>query len=240
VKFVRNLSKLYPFSDLHTNMLISKRTVHELALNGDVLSVKEMVMSKPVCIKTKDDSGRLPLHWAVSKGHTELSAWLLDQTKEADVPDESGWTPLIIAASAGHQELAALLLDNGADINRTTDQGRTALLYAASKGRSELVSLLINKGADVNKADQLGATPLHRAAGPGHSDVVRLLLAADNTIVDCQDRYGNTALHTACEEERTEVAKLLISHGASREIQNREEKSPLEMCSPQFARGLKS
>jgi ankyrin repeat protein len=39
-----------------------------------------------------------------------------------------------------------------------------------------------------------------------------------------QDRYGNTALHTACEEELQEVAKLLISHGASREIQNREKK----------------
>ena len=79
-----------------------------------------------------------------------------------------------------------------------------------------------------------------RAAGPGHGEVVRILLAADNTIVDSQDRYGNTALHTACEEERQEVAKLLISHGANREIQNREEKTPLEMCSPQFARGLKS
>ena len=70
--------------------------------------------------------------------------------------------------------------------------------------------------------------------------MVRVLLAADNTIVDSQDRYGNTALHTACEEERQEVAKLLISHGANRDIQNREEKTPLEMCSPQFARGLKS
>jgi 26S proteasome non-ATPase regulatory subunit 10 len=39
-----------------------------------------------------------------------------------------------------------------------------------------------------------------------------------------QDSYGNTALHAACEEERQEVAKLLISHGASREIQNREKK----------------
>ena len=64
--------------------------------------------------------------------------------------------------------------------------------------------------------------------------MVRVILAADNTIVDGQDRYGNTALHTACEEERQEVTKLFISHGASREIQNREEKSP------QFVSGRKS
>ena len=63
---------------------------------------------------------------------------------------------------------------------------------------------------------------------------MRLLLAADKTIVDCQvgfanirnigsivawqDKYGNTALHYACEEERNEVARLLISHGANREV----------------------
>ena len=33
-----------------------------------------------------------------------------------------------------------------------------------------------------------------------------------------QDKYGNTALHYACEEERNEVARLLISHGANREV----------------------
>lgn len=56
----------------------------------------------------------------------------------------------------------------------------------------------------------------------------------------CCARYGNTALHTAAEEERLEVCQLLISHGASRELLNREEKSPLQLCSPQFARSLKS
>ena len=75
-----------------------------------------------------------------------------------------------------------------------------------------------------------------------------------------QDKYGNTALHYACEEERNEVARLLISHGANREVScyflsdgfarglffitpqvaNREEKTPLEMCSPGFARALKN
>ena len=81
---------------------------------------------------------------------------------------------------------------------------------------------------------------MFRAAGPGHCGVVRLLLAEDSLVVDWPDRYGNTALHVACEEERQEVAQLLISHGASREIANREEKSPLELCSPQFARSLKT
>ena len=70
--------------------------------------------------------------------------------------------------------------------------------------------------------------------------MVRLLLGVERLVVDVQDRYGNTALHTACEEERPEVCQLLISHGASRDLANREEKTPLQLCSPQFARSLKS
>ena len=81
---------------------------------------------------------------------------------------------------------------------------------------------------------------IFRAAGPGHVGVVRLLLAVDRLVVDIPDRYGNTALHTACEEERPEICQLLISHGANRDLANKEEKTPLQLCSPQFARSLKS
>ena len=56
----------------------------------------------------------------------------------------------------------------------------------------------------------MGATPLHRAAGPGNLAAVTALLAADAALVDVKDKYGNTALHYACEEERTEVARLLL------------------------------
>ena len=41
---------------------------------------------------------------------------------------------------------------------------------------------------------------------------------SDLATVIHQDKYGNTALHYACEEERNEVARLLISHGANREV----------------------
>ena len=113
-------------------------------------------------------------------------------------------------------------------------------MFAAGKGRENIVSFLLSCGADSNIADKLGATPLHRAAGPGHCGVVRQLLGVDSLVVDSQDRYGNTPLHTACEEERPEVCQLLISHGANRDIANGEEKTPLQLCSPQFARSLKS
>ena len=41
--------------------------------------------------------------------------------------------------------------------------------------------------------------------------VVRVFLKAENAIMVCMDKYGNTALHIACEE--------LIIHGAIREAE---------------------
>ena len=88
------------------------RTVQECALEGDAAGLQLLVRAKPALLRQRDDSGREALHWAVSRGHAELAAGLLDQAGRAavDSPDDDGWTPLIIAASAGHSELVALLL----------------------------------------------------------------------------------------------------------------------------------
>jgi len=215
------------------------KTVHEMALDGEMQAVVGEIRQKPELVNKVDDSGRLPLHWACSKGHLELVKWLLDQSKTPNAKDDSDWTPLIISASAGHTDIVKVLLEHGADVHAVTNQGRGALLYAASKNRLEIVNTLLAQGADINKQDVLGQTPLHRSAGPGHDEVVKLIINSQDSIVDVQDRYGNTALHYACEEERLITAKLLITAGANLEIENKEEKTPLMKCTPGFARSLK-
>ena len=46
-----------------------------------VAGVEAAVEAKPEVVTSCDDSGRLPLHWAVSRGHIDLSSWLLDRSK---------------------------------------------------------------------------------------------------------------------------------------------------------------
>ena len=83
----------------------TKRTVQEMALEGDQSAIADLLDTKPELVKRKDESGRIPLHWAVSRGHTDLAAWLLDKNRDVEAEDEAGWTPLIIASSAGHETI---------------------------------------------------------------------------------------------------------------------------------------
>ena len=56
---------------------------------------------------------------------------------------------------------------------------------------------------------------------------------------DATDMYGNTPLHLACEEDRQDVAKLLITKGADVSVTNKEKKTPLDLASLGLIRQLK-
>ncbi|XP_068761690.1 26S proteasome non-ATPase regulatory subunit 10-like isoform X2 [Montipora capricornis] len=152
--------------------------------------------------------------------------------------DESQWTPLMIASSAGRDAIVSMLIGYGADVNSINEGGQTPLHYAASRNRYEIAEYLLQNGAAVNAQDKTSAsTPLHRAASRGHSKMVKLLLK-HSANCDIQDIEGNTALHMACQEERAEVAVILVGNGANLQVLNKEKLSPLEFANKGLARQL--
>ena len=44
-----------------------KRTIHDCALDGDIAALDNLLREKPTLLRSKDDSGREALHWAVSR-----------------------------------------------------------------------------------------------------------------------------------------------------------------------------
>lgn len=106
---------------------------------------------------------------------------------------------------------------------------QVSLHYACSKNHFKIAELLISNGALVNIRDKYGHTPLHRAASLGHEKIVHLLLYQLNIEIDVQDNEGNTPLHLACEDGNNSVAIVLVTKGANIKIQNKQEKTPLEL-----------
>ena len=99
----------------------------------------------------------------------------------------------------------------GADINAQTEETQeTALTLACCGGFLEVADFLIKAGADI----ELGcSTPLMEAAQEGHLDLVKYLLK-QNANVHAQTGTGDTALTYACENGHTDVADVLLQHGA--------------------------
>lgn len=213
--------------------------INQLAYDGKIDRLQQELMNDPSKAMAKYQDERQPLHWACSGGHDVVVDYLLNVCNvPVDDADDSGWTPLIIASSAGHENIVKTLLQCDADPNKTTSTGQTALHYAASRNRFKIAEMLLSCNCDIDVADSTTlATPLHRAASKGNLKIVRLL-TENKCKLDKVDIEGNTALHLACEEERTEVAELLSQCGASLTLLNKEKKSPIDVAPPYLKRRL--
>ncbi|HUT28146.1 MAG TPA: ankyrin repeat domain-containing protein [Sedimentisphaerales bacterium] len=132
-----------------------------------------------------------------------------------EVPAYEGFTPLHMAVFTGNMEAARRLLAGGADVNPRFNSGATPMELAAAAGRLDMVKLLFEHGAGFTNLE--GHCALAAAVDGGNLEVVRFML--DNG-VDVNGFYkdGETALHHAAEQAKTEFVKLLLEYGADVEI----------------------
>jgi ankyrin repeat protein len=101
-------------------------------------------------------------------------------------------------------------------LERRNSLGETLLHWLAIEGRVGPVRQLLAHGADPNTKDKHGNAVLANTAMVGHTEVALALLdaGADPNAAS----YDNPALLLAVEEERPELVKTLLEHGASTEV----------------------
>ena len=95
--------------------------------------------------------------------------------------------------------------------------GYSKLHEAAINGHTNLLKSLLSDGSnsiDVNgKTIDGGCTPLHLAVSADHADCVKELLKHPKTDVHVIDTFGRTPVQIAEHSCKSDVAKLLRSHG---------------------------
>uniref|UniRef100_A0A2K5EYU1 Uncharacterized protein n=1 Tax=Aotus nancymaae TaxID=37293 RepID=A0A2K5EYU1_AOTNA len=131
-----------------------------------------------------------------------------------------------LAYSGKLEELKESIQADKSLATRTDQNSWSPLHIADSAGRDEIVKALLGKGAQVNAVDQNGCTLLHYAASKNRHEITVMLLEGGAN-PDAKDHYEATAMHQAA--ERVEEAKQLVSQGASIYIENKEEKTPLQV-----------
>lgn len=136
---------------------------------------------------------------------------------------------ILKAIITGNIELLQQQLGAG-DINAKDNSGKTLLMNAVIENRVDMAKILIREGADVNLHDYIGYTALHYAAQDFSYEMCKLLLE-NKAVVNDRDENGNTPLFRAVFSSRAgdEVIKLLLLHGADKQLKNEHEVSPMEL-----------
>ncbi|KAL9986739.1 hypothetical protein ACROYT_G000926 [Oculina patagonica] len=204
-----------------TPLIMAARPAHvSLATVQDLLDAK----ADP---NIGDNVGRTALSWAV--------------TNQADTNS----TPL---------KLCTALLENGADVNSADKKQRTCLHYSVNcttggfETITEVEDLLIKHGANTVALDLHNRIPLHYAfvkMNNRHRDysmsdpisVVSLLCEAMaeqgkdvKAQVNHQDNFGQTPLHRAALRGATICSLNLLQKGASLEIKDNDDNTPLSLA----------
>jgi ankyrin repeat protein len=193
-------------------------------------------------------SSNSTLHLATQFQDTEVVELLLKCGVSVDVRNDDTSTPLHTALRLGRITVAKLLLRWGADVNARDKQDASPLHWAVRIGNLEIVQLLLRFGADIHTRDSNNSTPLHTASLGGNLGVVRALFEHANSrneqvttpvqhesqsweqLVDAQDKFSWTPLHSASFRGRFDMARFLIDHGADTNTQNINGQTPFSIA----------
>jgi ankyrin repeat protein len=206
--------------------------LHWAVHGGDHDSV-ERLLAAGADLNAANRYGVRPLHLSLEAGDAALTRRLLAAGADVAAADRAGELPLMLAARIGDPELTKALLEHGAAVDaRDAHFGQTALMIAAREGHLETARLLLEAGAAVDAQTKPEALPrfippsespegLSRGAG-----IIRAGWPEGRG-----KRYpaggSKTALLYATRGGHLELARLLIDHGASLELADGNEVTPL-------------
>lgn len=203
------------------------RTPLMLAVNrGDAFLVSQLLQNgaDPT---SKDENNETAANKAEKLGLDYL-VQLLDNPQRLDLIIQGTSTPLVDAVNGKKVSAVAAILKNGADVNLRFGNGSTALMSAAQTGQKEVVKILLDKGAEVNAKNGSNSTALMYAVAAGNLDVAKMLLQAG---ANPNVRVDNTSLLSmALKNSHSEMARLLIAKGASIDIKDGDEMTPLMLA----------
>ena len=163
--------------------------------------------------------GETLIHFACRIGHAKAVQLLVDTNSDVNQCSLAPYfeTPLHIAAGSDSNEIIDILLDNGAMSRVFNHQNETALHCACRGGSSHTAHKILDMNLvdNVTARNRSGRSYLWYACSTGLTTVIAELLKRGANLMEEADNDGHTLLHAACAHNQVEVAKLLISNGAS-------------------------
>ncbi|KAJ5559492.1 hypothetical protein N7513_001891 [Penicillium frequentans] len=179
--------------------------------------VNQLLQHPRVKIDRPNCEGQTVLWLAVFQGDRDSACLLLSRGANPDTKDRDGISPWIQACISNRSSIKDLFLDHWkatssiTSSNDTTIAGSEETVFsAASSGDISRLRVIRRRGERLDIVDQEGKTPLHTAASGGHLVAVDFLLRHANSLLNCKDTYGRTALWWSTFAFHDSVTKRLL------------------------------
>jgi ankyrin repeat protein len=196
-----------------------RTALHTAARKGCLDACKLLLNAAGSEPDVRDSHDCTPLAEAVRKGHLAVVELLHAQYGcDLMMRDPYGVTLLHVAAAAAKPPLLEYLIRSGLDVNALTARAATPVSYAVEKGNTAAVQTLLEHGASTAVANIGGDSLLVHAVKIGNASVVEVILSrSKQPAVEAISYYVavNTVLHLAVRNGHTEVAAVLLRHGAA-------------------------
>lgn len=161
------------------------------------------------------------LHYAADAGNLEMVQALLARGANPALKSARGSTPYDMATATMVKAELAKAMRSGP----TTPASTAPKPAAAGNGSCAAV-----RAEKINDGRQPSMRPFLRARDDiwyNHPDELALLLE-DCVGANDKDQFGSTLLHIAADRDRVEAAKVLIAHGASKSVRDKDGKLPAD------------
>lgn len=126
----------------------------------------------------KSTKGIIPMEDAVSLGHKDVVAVMLEFELKRDPSLATLGNSVNMAARQGFVDIIRMLGDAGAPLDTRSSEGYTPLHSAVKNGHLAVVEYLLSKKVDVNATCSQGYSPLDWAVNENYSKVIAVLKKA--------------------------------------------------------------
>nr|BAV16912.1 transient receptor potential channel A1 isoform c [Tropilaelaps mercedesae] len=214
--------------------------LHSAVHAGDLKAV-ELCLESGALISTQQHDLSTPVHLACSQGAMDIVKLMFRCQPDQKMgcltcSDAQNMIPLHCAAMFDHVDLVNFLVDEGASLNATDKEGRSVLLLAAARSAWKTVASVLKLGADLGlQRDNQRRNLLHHIVLSGGSIEEFTLSLNDRLdefiqLLNERDTYGCTALHYAARNGQLKSIQSLITLGASVNLKNNDNQSPLHFA----------
>ncbi|XP_064204441.1 transient receptor potential cation channel, subfamily N, member 1 [Anguilla rostrata] len=227
-------------SSINSSSVVSKQRVLQLALRGEWIALEQTIKGldkgDSEISQFDEESGLSLLMIAVKENRLTIVDRLLELGASLSERTKDGRTALHVAAAHSKDEIVRLLVRRGDPNAPGGAKDQLALHFAASRptGALSTVQTLLKYSCKEARLipDKDGCIPLFLAVEAGNVGIVKELLGAltEPQLRAQRKGAGDTALHVCCRRKDTEMAKLLVEHGANVDIQNDEGQTPLHVA----------